>query len=38
MVLTYKDGLEAFSDDDSKIEKMLDWFEYQMTRDDLRLK
>lgn len=30
--------LEAFSDDNSKIEKMLDWFEYQMTRDDLRLK
>lgn len=30
--------LEAFSNDNSKIEKMLDWFEYQMTRDDLRLK
>ena len=29
--------LEAFSQDDSKVEKMLDWFELQMTRSDLVL-
>lgn len=29
--------LEAFSRDDSKVEKMLDWFELQMTRTDIVL-
>lgn len=29
--------LEAFSQDDRKVEKILDWFEYQMTRDDIKL-
>lgn len=29
--------LEFFSNDDEKVEKILDWFEYQMTRDDIRL-
>ena len=29
--------LEAFSQDDSKVEKMLDWFELQMTRNDIML-
>lgn len=29
--------LEAFSNDDSKVEKMLDWFELQMTRNDILL-
>ena len=29
--------LEFFSKDDSKVEKMLDWLEHQMTRDDITL-
>ena len=29
--------LEAFGSDDGKVEKMLDWFELQMTRDDIKL-
>ena len=29
--------LKFFSKDNCKVEKMLDWFEFQMTRDDLRL-
>lgn len=29
--------LEAFGKDDEKVEKMLDWFEHQMTRNDLIL-
>ena len=30
--------LEFFSKDNSKVEKILDWFEFQMTRDDIQLK
>lgn len=29
--------LEFFSKDDHKVEKILDWFEFQMTRDDLMI-
>ena len=28
---------EFFSKDDSKVEKIFDWFEFQMTRDDIKL-
>lgn len=31
------EDLKFFSSDKEKVEQILDWFEYQMTRDDLRL-
>ena len=29
--------IELIRGDESKVEKLLDWLEYQMTRDDIRL-
>jgi hypothetical protein len=29
--------IKLIKDDDSKITKLFDWLEYQMTRDDIRL-